>query len=65
MQNVPVAFSLSGSLIEETLASGGAPQFTDSSGQARDTLITRAPAGGVQKTVDGHGHYRQRHRRAR
>jgi hypothetical protein len=52
VQNVPVAFSLSGSLIEETLASGGAPQFTDSSGQARDTLHTRAPAGGVQKTVE-------------
>ncbi len=52
VQNVPVAFSLSGSLIEETLASGGAPQFTDSSGQARDTLNTRAPVGGVQKTVE-------------
>ncbi len=52
VQNVPVAFSLSGSLIEETLASGGAPRFTDSNGQARDTLLTRAPAGGVQKTVE-------------
>lgn len=51
VQNVPVAFSLSGSLIEETLASGGAPIFTDSNGQARDTLVTKAPAGGVQKTV--------------
>lgn len=51
VQNVPVAFSLSGSLIEETLASGGAPQFTDSNGQARDTLVTKAPVGGVQKTV--------------
>ena len=51
VQNVPVAFSLSGSLIEETLASGGAPLFTDSNGQARDTLVTKAPAGGVQKTV--------------
>jgi len=50
VQNVPVAFSLSGSLIEETLASGGAPIFTDSNGQARDTLVTKAPAGGVQKT---------------
>jgi hypothetical protein len=51
VQNVPVAFSLSGSLIEETLASGGAPIFTDSNGQARDTLVTNAPAGGLQKTV--------------
>ncbi|HYN01026.1 MAG TPA: Ig-like domain-containing protein [Vicinamibacteria bacterium] len=51
VQNVPVSFSISGSLIEETLASGGAPIFTDSSGQARDTLFTRAPAGGLQKTV--------------
>jgi hypothetical protein len=51
VQNVPVSFSISGSLIEETLASGGAPLFTDSNGQARDTLVTKAPAGGVQKTV--------------
>ena len=34
VQNVPVAFSISGSLIEETLESGGAPRFTDSNGQA-------------------------------
>ena len=60
MQNVPVAFSISGGLIEETLASGGAPLFTDSSGQALDTLYTRAPIGGVQKSVDGHGDRRQR-----
>jgi hypothetical protein len=52
VQNVPVAFSISGSLIEETLASGGAPVFSDSSGQARDTLYTRAPTGGVQKSVE-------------
>lgn len=51
VQNVPVVFSLSGSLIEETLSSGGVQQFTDSSGQVRDTLSTRAPIGGVQKTV--------------
>jgi Bacterial Ig-like domain (group 1) len=51
VQNVPVVFSLSGSLIEETLSSGGGQQFTDSSGQVRDTLSTRAPIGGVQKTV--------------
>ena len=51
VQNVPVVFSLSGSLIEETLESGGSPRFTDSNGQAFDTLRTRAPVGGVQKTV--------------
>jgi hypothetical protein len=51
VQNVPVVFSLSGTLIEETLESGSGPQFTDSSGQVRDTLNTRAPVGGVQKTV--------------
>lgn len=51
VQNVPVVFSISGSLIEETLDSGGAPRYTNSSGQAFDTLRTRAPAGGVQKTV--------------
>ena len=52
MQNVPVVFSLERhDLIEETLDSGGAPQFTDSNGQAFDTLRTRAPVGGVQKTV--------------
>jgi hypothetical protein len=51
VQNVPVVFSLSGSLIEETLDSGGSPRFTDSNGQAFDTLRTRAPVGGVQKTV--------------
>jgi hypothetical protein len=52
VQNVPILFSLSGILIEETLDSGGSPRFTDSNGQAFDTLRTRAPAGGVQKTVD-------------
>jgi hypothetical protein len=51
VQNVPVSFSLSGTLIEETLDSGGAPRFTDSSGQAFDTLRTRAPVGGAQKSV--------------
>ena len=51
VQNVPVVFSLSGSLIEETLDSGGSPRFTDSNGQVFDTLRTRAPVGGVQKTV--------------
>ena len=51
VQNVPVSFSLSGSLIEETLDSGGAPRYTDSNGQASDVLRTRAPVGGIQKTV--------------
>ena len=52
IQNVPIVFSLSGTLIEETLDSGGSPRFTDSNGQAFDTLRTRAPVGGGQKTVD-------------
>ncbi len=54
VQNVPVIFSISGvknGTLQETLASGGTPQFTDSNGQAFDTLRTSAPAGGVQKTV--------------
>lgn len=51
VQNVPVVFTLSGALIEETLDSGGAPQFTDSNGQVFDTMRTRAPVGGVQKEV--------------
>lgn len=51
VQNVPVVFTISGSLIEETLDSGGGPVYTDSSGRAVDTLRTRAPAGGIQKTV--------------
>jgi len=55
IQNVPIVFSLGpvgGDLIEETLDSGGSPRFTDSNGQAFDTLRTRAPVGGGQKTVD-------------
>jgi hypothetical protein len=51
VQNVPVVFSLSGTLIEESLASGGGQQFTDSSGQVRDTLSTKALVGGLQKTI--------------
>jgi hypothetical protein len=51
VQNVPVIFSIEGDLIEETLDSGGSPQFTNSSGQAFDVLRTKAPAGGIQKTV--------------
>ena len=52
IQNVPVIFSLADSgLNEETLDSGGSPRFTDSNGQAFDTLRTRAPVGGLQKAV--------------
>jgi hypothetical protein len=36
--------------LEETLDSGGTPQFTDTNGQAFDTLRTRAPFD-VAKTV--------------
>jgi hypothetical protein len=56
VQNVPVSFSITGvtgggGVLEETLDSGGRPRFTDSNGQAFDTLRTRAAAGGVQKRV--------------
>jgi hypothetical protein len=51
VQNVPVLFSVDANLVEETLDSGGAPRFTDANGQAFDTLRTRAPVGGAQKTV--------------
>ena len=51
VQNVPVIFSLEATTtLQETLDSGGAPQFTDSNGQAKDTLRTKAPVG-VPKTV--------------
>jgi len=54
LQNVPVIFSLEATTttttLQETLDSGGAPQFTDSNGQAFDTLRTKAPVG-VSKTV--------------
>ena len=51
VQNVPVIFKVDAVLLEETLDSGGAPQFTNSSGQAFDTLRTRAPVGGAPKEV--------------
>ena len=38
-------------LVEETLESGGAPQYTDTNGQAFDWLRTRSLPGGAQKTV--------------
>lgn len=54
VQNVPVFFSVSPlgvAPLQEFLESGGAPRYTDSNGQAFDTLVTRAPTGVVQKTV--------------
>lgn len=51
VQNVPVVFSVTAVPLHEFLASGGAPQFTDSNGQAFDTLSTRAPNGVEQKGV--------------
>jgi hypothetical protein len=62
VQHVPVIFQVSegvtpspspfaASALQEFLASGGAPQYTDSNGQAFDTLTTRAPNGTLQKTV--------------
>jgi hypothetical protein len=50
VQNVPVVFSMTGGT-EETLASGGSPRYTDSNGQAFDTLSTRAVVGSAQKQV--------------
>ena len=43
--------TLPSAAFEERLASGGSPRFTDSNGQAFDTLSTTAPAGGVQREV--------------
>jgi len=56
VRNVPIIFTISGvtgggDKVEETLGSGGTPQFTDSNGQAFDTLISRAPTGDPQKIV--------------
>ncbi len=54
VQNVPIIFSVAaagGAALQETLASGGVPQFTDSNGQAFDQLNTRAPNGTSQTTV--------------
>ena len=49
--NVPVIFSLSASILYETLDSGGAPQFTDTNGQAFDRVRTRAPITALQRVV--------------
>ena len=51
VQNVPVSFSIEGSLIEETLDSGGALLYTNANGQVTDVLRTRAPEGLGQKDV--------------
>jgi hypothetical protein len=52
VQNVPVVFSVSSATtLQEFLSSGGSPQYTDSNGQAFDTLTTRAPNGPDQKVV--------------
>jgi hypothetical protein len=53
VQNVPVVFTIKSAtpVLEETLDSGGAPSYSDSNGQAFDTLVTRAPVGLGQKTV--------------
>jgi hypothetical protein len=56
VQNVPVHFAITAvtggtGTIEETLDSGGAPRYTDSNGQAFDTLYTRSLPGSAQKAV--------------
>jgi hypothetical protein len=51
VQNVPIVFTVGADPLQEFLSSGGAPQYTDSNGQAFDTLSTRAPNGIDQKTV--------------
>lgn len=45
VQNVPLVFSLDAEAVEESLDSGGSVQYTNSNGQAFDTLRTRAPFG--------------------
>jgi hypothetical protein len=52
VQNVPIIFALVGDkTLQETLDSGGAPQFTDSNGRCFDTLRTRAALGGEPRAV--------------
>jgi hypothetical protein len=51
VQNVPVVFTVSASTLVETLDSGGSPRYTDSNGQAFDTLRTRADLASAQRTV--------------
>lgn len=49
--NVPVIFTVSATPLYETLDSGGAPQFTDTNGQAFDRVRTRAPLTVGQRPV--------------
>jgi hypothetical protein len=52
VRNVPIIFTVeSEGTLQETLDSGGAQQFTDSNGQAFDTLRTRALVGERPKDV--------------
>jgi hypothetical protein len=53
VQNVPVLFKVtsSDSGLQEYLASGGSPQYTDSNGQAFDTLATRTANGTTTRKV--------------
>jgi hypothetical protein len=55
VQNVPVIFTVAqndtAASPTELMASGGAPVFTDSNGQAIDFLQTRHPRDGAPKTV--------------
>lgn len=55
IQNVPVIFTVdvegTTAPLQEVLASGGSPQYTDSNGQAFDTLRTRTANGISVKTV--------------
>ena len=53
--NVPVIFTVTaagGRLLQESLDSGGQPRFTDTSGQARDTLRTSQNRADAQKQVN-------------
>jgi len=54
VQHVPVIFSVEAvgtAPLQEVLSTGGSPQYTDSNGQAFDTLTTRAANGTTPKTV--------------
>jgi hypothetical protein len=51
---VPVIFSVAAvgtAPLQEVLSSGGSPRYTDSSGQAFDTLTSKTANGTTQKTV--------------
>jgi hypothetical protein len=45
VQNVPVIFSVGSDTLQMSLDSGGAPRYTDSNGQAFDTLTTKTANG--------------------